>query len=119
MYVGGVDHNDKMYRLDTARKSYKWYTRIDRKCAMWAVYNSYVLYKEKNPNQDYREYQLNLIHTLVNNREIRTAKRKVDTPQQSVSTHTDTHTPIAHRSHTDRTPIAHRSHTESRQRSQR
>ena len=47
---------------------------------MWAVYNSYVLYKEKNPN---------LIHTLVNNRKIRTAKRKVDTPQQSVSTHTD------------------------------
>ena len=49
---------------------------------MWAVYNSYVLYKEKNPN---------LIHTLVNNRKIRTAKRKVDTPQQSVSTHTHTH----------------------------
>ena len=91
MYMGGIDHNDKMCRLDRARKSYKWYTRIYRKCAMWAVYNSYVLYKEKNWNQDYRVYQLNLIHMLVNNRKIRTAKIKVDTLQQSAHTHTHTH----------------------------
>ena len=31
-FMGGVDHNDRMAKLDKSRKSYKWYTRIDRKC---------------------------------------------------------------------------------------
>ena len=45
-FMGGVDLNDKMTRLDKSRKAYKWYSRIDRKCFMWALYNSYILYKQ-------------------------------------------------------------------------
>ena len=67
-FMGGVDHNDKMAKLDKSRKSYKWYTRIDRKCAHWALYNSYVLYKT-NPHttkpMEFRDFALNVLTSLV------------------------------------------------------
>ena len=38
-FMGGVDLNNKMCKLDKSRKSYKWYIKIDRKAVMWAMYN--------------------------------------------------------------------------------
>ena len=61
MFMGGVDLNDKMAKLDKGRKSYKWYTRIDRKCFHWALYNSYVLYKtncDVDKPMEYRDFVL-------------------------------------------------------------
>jgi hypothetical protein len=66
--MGGVDLNDKMARLDRSRKSYKWYTRIDRKCMHWALYNSYLLYVH-NPlvvkPMEFRRFSLTVLTSLV------------------------------------------------------
>lgn len=50
-HIGEVDLNDKMGRVDKSRKSYKWYTRVDRKCMHWALYNAYVLYRIMSRNR--------------------------------------------------------------------
>lgn len=66
--MGGVDLNDKMAKLDKSRKSYKWYSRIDRKCVHWSLYNAYVLYRESNPNpkpMEFRDFTLHLLTALV------------------------------------------------------
>lgn len=64
-YMGGVDHNDKMTKMDKSRKSYKWYARVDRKCVLWAMYNGYVIYKSFHPSKDYRDFTLDVIHQLI------------------------------------------------------
>ena len=64
-FMGGVDLNDKMCKLDKSRKSYKWYIKIDRKAVMWAMYNGYVLYKERQPKTEYRTFMLDVIHALI------------------------------------------------------
>ena len=45
-YMGGCDLNDQMTRLQRTRKHYKWPRRLLMKILMWAVYNSYILYRE-------------------------------------------------------------------------
>lgn len=66
-YMGGVDLNDKMAKLDKSRKSYKWYTRIDRKCISWSMFNAYVLYSEDpaNPKIEYRDFMLKTLTVLI------------------------------------------------------
>ena len=81
-FMGGVDQNDKMTRMDKARKSYKWYTKIDRKSVLWANYNSFVLYKETHPNKDYRDFTLDVIHELIGSNTFK-AKRQSVTPSSS------------------------------------
>lgn len=63
--MGGVDLNDKMAKLDKSRKSYKWYSRVDRKLITWSLYNAYVLYKAANANVEYREFVLSILHDWV------------------------------------------------------
>ena len=38
-YIGAIDLNDKMCRLDKTRCTYKWYVRVGRKCVAWALFN--------------------------------------------------------------------------------
>ena len=45
-FMGGCDLNDQMTRLFKSRKHYRWPRRLFLKMVMWAVYNSYILYKE-------------------------------------------------------------------------
>ena len=54
------------------------------------IFISSVLYMERHPSWDYREYELDLNHTLGTDRKIRTAKHKI-VPTPLVSS---THTPI-------------------------
>jgi len=54
LYMGGCDHNDQMTRLHRTRKHYKWPRRLFMKILMWAVFNSYVLYKASREGQDTR-----------------------------------------------------------------
>ena len=42
-YMGAVNFNDKMCRLDKTRRTYKWYVRIDRNCVAWALFNAFVI----------------------------------------------------------------------------
>ena len=44
--MGGVDINDKMAKMDKSRKTYRWYTRVDRKMLLLAMVNSYILFRE-------------------------------------------------------------------------
>lgn len=82
-FMGGVDLNDKMARLDRSRKSYKWYTRIDRKCVTWSLYNAYVLYKHglRKP-MEYRDFMLNVLTALVGEDPV---KRSVSTPRPATA----------------------------------
>ena len=62
--------NDKMAKIDKSRKSYKWYTRIDRKCVHWSLFNAYVLYKTESLQKDqkfieFREFALQILNDLV------------------------------------------------------
>lgn len=77
-YMGGVDHNDKMTRIDKSRKSYKWYARVDRKCIMWAMYNAFVLYRERHPSKDYRDFTLDVIHDLIGKKSFKLIRKSTD-----------------------------------------
>ena len=48
-FMGGCDLNDQMTRLQRSRKHYKWLRRLFIKLVMWAIYNSYILYRETIP----------------------------------------------------------------------
>ena len=50
--MGGVDVSDKMARLDKSRKSYRWYTRIDRKMVMPAMVNAFLIYQARGRATD-------------------------------------------------------------------
>ena len=52
------------------------------------IFNSSVLYMERHPSWDYREYELDLNHTLGTDRKMRTAKHKILSIPQASSTHT-------------------------------
>ena len=70
-FMDGVDLNDKMCKLDKSRKYYRWYKKIDRKAVMWAMYNRYVLYNERQPKTEYHKFMLHVIHALIDTRELR------------------------------------------------
>ena len=75
--MGGVDLNDKMAKIDKSRKSYKWYSRIDRKCFQWALYNSYVLYKSGHQNPvEFRDFALQVHTAALSKSFLRVQKRK-------------------------------------------
>lgn len=94
-YMGGVDLNDKMSRLDKSRKTYKWYARIDKKGIMWAMFNAYVLYKHIHKDADYRKFQLDVIHGLIDGN---TFIARIEPNEPSTSSmarlHGKSHTPV-------------------------
>ena len=67
-YMGAVDLNDKMCRLDKSRRTYKWYVRLDRKCVAWALYNAYVIeakFRAHGPRREFRHFTLEVVHQLI------------------------------------------------------
>jgi hypothetical protein len=71
-FMGGVDLNDKMTKLDKSRRTYKWYHRLFRKAVMWSMYNAYILegcFVDHSPaakrKRDFRSFVLDVAHSLV------------------------------------------------------
>ena len=71
-YMGGVDLNDKMTKIDKSRKTYHWYNHISRKSLMWAVFNAYIIeghFVAHHPPgkraRDFDSFFLEVIHQLV------------------------------------------------------
>ena len=69
--MGGVDMNNKMAKIVKSRKSYKWYTRIDRKCVHCLVQNISIeqkdqsLCKKDQKFMEFREFALQILNDLV------------------------------------------------------
>ena len=77
-YMGAVDFNDKMCRLDKTRRTYKWYVRIDRKCVAWALFNAFVIeekFRAHGRKRDFRQFTVEVIHQLVGDSRFRCLKR--------------------------------------------
>ena len=98
-YMGAVDYNDKMCRIDKSRRTYKWYVRIDRKCVAWALFNAFVIegkFREHGRKRDFRDFTIEVIHQLVGENRFRSKKRgrsstAVDPPARITDT---THMPV-------------------------
>ena len=94
-HMGGVDHNDKMARLDKSRKAYKWYSRLDRKCIQWSLYNAYVLFKTGNDLPkvpEFRTFVLDALTGLIgDNRFRRNATATSSTQPQEIRFKTNQH----------------------------
>ena len=70
--MGGVDKLDQMTRQNKAKKSMKWYRRIERKLMETSLYNAYVIeghvidHKVDNViKRDFLSFRLDLVHQLV------------------------------------------------------
>lgn len=93
--MGGVDLNDKMAKLDKSRKSYKWYTRIDRKCFQWGLYNAYVLYKLCNDRpMEFRNFSLEVLTALVGEKKFCRIQKPCTMPDEPRFTRGELHAPL-------------------------
>lgn len=65
-FMGGTDLNDQMTRLQKSRRHYKWPRRLFLKSMMWALYNSYILYREvTSQSTTFSQYVDTLCHDLI------------------------------------------------------
>ncbi|XP_052263387.1 piggyBac transposable element-derived protein 4-like [Dreissena polymorpha] len=77
-YMGGVDRNDQMTRLNKSKKSMRWYRKIERKLLELSVYNAYIIEgtirDQKVPGKrkrDMMSFKLDLAHALVGTSRLR------------------------------------------------
>ena len=97
-YMGGVDLNDKMARLDKNRKTYKWYNRIDRKCVTWSLYNAYVLYKTNElvrKPMEYRDFVLSVFMAWIGSKTFRRTRPKPAQSNEIRFSREELHCPIS------------------------
>ena len=71
-YMGEVDLNDKMTKLDKSKRTYKWYIRLERKCLFWSLYNAYIIegnfvdhHLPGKRKRDFRSFIYDVAHELV------------------------------------------------------
>ena len=67
-FMGGVDRNDQMTRLNKSRKHYKWPHRLMVKFVMWAAFNAFVIMGIKQPGRrkvTFHSFINDLCHELV------------------------------------------------------
>ena len=97
-YMGAVDLNDKMCRLDKSRRTYKWYVRVDCKCVAWALYSAYVIeskFRVHGPTHDFRTFTLDVIHQLIGTNRFRSRQGRPTTAVALPARMTDTtHFPV-------------------------
>ena len=60
---------------------------------MWALYIAFVIYKEQNPAIEYRDFQLDVIHALINRGTYKAATKRLATSNYRLDS-TVTHIPI-------------------------
>ena len=77
-YMGAVDRNDQVTKLNKSKKAMRWYRKIERKLLELSIYNAYVLegsvIKHKQPGKRKREllgFKLDLAHELIGQVRIR------------------------------------------------
>lgn len=93
--MGGVDLNDKMAKLDKSRKSYKWYTRLDRKCFQWALYNAYVIYKCQVVNPvEFRKFALEVFTDILDRKSFLRKQNPKTMPDELRFSRDELHCPV-------------------------
>lgn len=88
-YMGVVDLNDKMCRVDKTRRTYKWYIRIDCTCAAWALFNAFVIEAKVRPHgrtRDFRQFMVEVIHQLIGENSFCSKKQRGPSTSATLST---------------------------------
>lgn len=82
-YMGAVDRNDQVTKLNKSKKAMRWYRKIERKLLGLSIYNAYVLegsvIEHERPGKrkrDLLKFKLELAHELIRQMRIRKRARR-------------------------------------------